>query len=106
VLTKHQIDLLISDIVSGYRPEKIYLFGSYSKGKMSDDSDIDLCIIKDTSKRRIERNWEVRKCIMHYPLTGLDIFVYTPTEIESAMKETINIGKEAVNTGKLVYERA
>ncbi len=103
--TQIQIDQLIKEIVSGYDPEKIYLFGSYSRNDFSENSDIDLFIIKNTSKRKIERNQEVRKCIKNYPLTGLDLVVYTPTELEKAMTKTINIGKEAVNLGKLVYER-
>jgi predicted nucleotidyltransferase len=103
--TQIQIDQLIKEIVSGYDPEKIYLFGSYAKNDFSENSDIDLFIVKNTSKRKIERNQEVRKCIKNYPLTGLDLVVYTPAELENAMTNSINIGKEAVNKGKLVYER-
>lgn len=103
--TQFQIDQLIKEIVSGYDPEKIYLFGSYAKNEFSENSDIDLFIIKNTSKRKIDRNLDVRKCIKNYPLTGLDLIVYTPAELETAMNNTINIGKEAVTTGKLVYER-
>jgi len=63
MLNQVQIDRLIEEIVSGYQPKKIYLFGSYATGKTSDDSDIDLFIIKNTDKRRIERSREVRRCI-------------------------------------------
>jgi predicted nucleotidyltransferase len=105
VYTQIQIDQLIKEIVSGYDPEKIYLFGSYARNDFSENSDIDLFIVKNTPKRKIDRNQEVRKCIKNYPLTGLDLVVYTPTELEKAMKKTVNIGKEAVNLGKLVYER-
>jgi predicted nucleotidyltransferase len=103
--TKTQMDLLIKEIVSGYDPEKIYLFGSYARNEVTENSDIDLFIVKNTSKRKIERNWDVRKCIKNYPTTGLDLIVYTPDELESAMMETVSIGKEAVNMGKLLYER-
>jgi predicted nucleotidyltransferase len=103
--SQHQIDELIKEIVLGYDPEKIYLFGSYAGNAASENSDIDLFIVKNTSKRKIERHWDVRKCIKSYPLIGLDLIVYTPAELENAMTETVNIGKEAVHTGKLVYER-
>lgn len=105
MLHDKQINTLISEIVSGYQPEKIYLFGSYANGKKNNDSDIDLFIVKDTRKRKLERNREVRKCIKTYPDKGLDVFVFTPGELKKGMKEIMNIGKEAVTTGKLVYER-
>ena len=35
---------MISEIVSGYQPEKIYVFGSYAKGNQNENSDIDLFI--------------------------------------------------------------
>jgi predicted nucleotidyltransferase len=105
MISNEQIDQLIKEIVSGYEPDRIYLFGSYAKGKISEDSDIDLFIVKNTNKRRIERSWEVRKCIKNYPLSGLDVIVYTPLELQDSLLQTINIGKEAVTTGKLMYER-
>src|SRR6266487_5174891 len=105
MLKQSQIDQLIKEIVSGYQPEKIYLFGSYATGKPTDDSDVDLFIIKNTDKRKIERNWEVRRCIKTYPRTGVDIIVYTPLELHNGLLQRINIGKEAITTGRLIYER-
>ncbi|HEY2726585.1 MAG TPA: nucleotidyltransferase domain-containing protein [Parafilimonas sp.] len=96
---------MIKEIVSGYQPEKIYLFGSYATGKQSNESDIDLFIVKDTSERKIERNRKVRRCIKTYPKNGLDIFVFTPLELQQGLNQIINVGKEAVTTGKLLYER-
>lgn len=100
-----QIDKLIEEIVSGYAPEKIYLFGSYTTNKQTANSDVDLLIIKETSKRKIERNREVRRCIKTYPENGIDIFVFTSQELQQGLNQIINIGKEAVTTGKLLYER-
>jgi predicted nucleotidyltransferase len=102
---QEQINALVEEIVSGYQPEKIYLFGSSMNGKQNADSDIDLFIVKETNKRKLERNREVRKCISTYPQNGLDVFVFTPGELRQGMQEVINIGKEAVTTGKLIYER-
>ncbi len=105
MLQQAEINKLIDEIVLGYEPEKIYLFGSYASGKQTSDSDIDLFIIKNTRKRKIERNRDVRKCIKTYPESGLDIFIFTPLELQEGLQQTLNIGKEAVTTGKLVYER-
>lgn len=105
MLSQKQIDFLVQQIAFEYQPDKIYLFGSYANGKANADSDVDLFIVKQTDKRKIERSREVRRCIKNYPLTGIDIIVYTPTELKTALLQTMNIGKEAVTRGKLVYER-
>jgi predicted nucleotidyltransferase len=36
---------LIDRLVEAYRPERIYLFGSYARGEAGADSDIDLMIV-------------------------------------------------------------
>ena len=104
MLTQNQIQQLVNDIAEGYKPEKIYLFGSYANGIPNKDSDIDLFIIKETNERWMDRRSTARASIKDY-IAPMDIIVYTPTELESAMQLFHNIGKIAVNTGKLVYER-
>ena len=103
--SESQIQVLINEIVQGYQPEKVYLFGSYATNAASNDSDIDLFIIKSTQTRKIKRGTEVRAVIKTYPLNGLDIIVYTPEEMELAKEDISNIGKEAITYGKLMYER-
>lgn len=105
MLKESQIQQLVDEIAAGYQPEKIYLFGSYANGTPNEDSDIDLFIVKETNKRKIERSIEVREVIKTYPYVGMDIIVYTPEELKSVMQDVVNIGKEAIKTGKLLYER-
>lgn len=104
MVTQSQIQQLVNEIARGYQPEKIYLFGSYANGSPTYDSDIDLFIVKNTSKRRNERTVEVVAAIKDY-ISAMDIIVYTPQELEIAMTQFMNIGKIAVTTGKLLYER-
>jgi len=105
MLSESQIQVLVNEIVQGYKPEKVYLFGSYATNAASADSDVDLFIIKSTKSRKIDRSIDVRKIIKNYPPVGLDIIVYTPEEMEIAQQDVVNIGKEAVINGKLMYER-
>ena len=104
MVTMQQIQTLVDEIASGYKPEKIYLFGSYANGTPTADSDIDLFIVKDTNTRKIERRIEVRKSFNKYPPVGLDIIVYTPSEFKKVENDVVNIALEAVKTGKLMYE--
>lgn len=42
---------IIQNIINNYSPQKIVLFGSYARGEAHEGSDIDLMLIKETSKR-------------------------------------------------------
>ncbi len=105
MVTQSQIQTLINEIAAGYQPEKIYLFGSYANGTPTFDSDIDLFIIKKTSKRKKDRTIELLNKLQSYPNAGVDFIIYTPEELEAVKNDVVNIGKEAIKTGKLLYER-
>lgn len=105
MITLSQIQKFVNEIADGYQPDKIYLFGSYANNTATTDSDIDLFIIKSTQLKKAQRNTQVRAAIKTYPYVGMDIIVYTPDELQSGMKDVVNIGKEAIKTGKLLYER-
>ncbi len=105
MLQQKEIESIVNEIATKYQPEKIFLFGSHAKDNATNDSDIDLFIIKKTDKRKIERNREVRRCIKQYPSVGIDIIVYTPEELDKASIQFMDTGREAVTTGKLMYER-
>ena len=58
---------------------KIYLFGSYAYGTPNEDSDIDLCILTNENRRKLEILREIRRNVgdINYPL---DILVYKTGE--------------------------
>ncbi len=58
---------------------KIYLFGSYAYGTPNEDSDIDLCILTNENRRKLEILREIRRNVgdINYPL---DILVYKTDE--------------------------
>lgn len=57
------ISRIVEKIKEGYNPRKIILFGSYARGNPTEDSDIDLLIIKETNKRRDERFVDVNEIL-------------------------------------------
>ncbi|MEK6545740.1 MAG: nucleotidyltransferase domain-containing protein [Nitrospinota bacterium] len=46
-----------------YGAKEVILFGSYAKGKATDDSDIDLLVISDSKERFFERQATVRRLL-------------------------------------------
>lgn len=67
-------------LISEYEPEKVVVFGSLVGGHIHPGSDIDLLIVKRTSKRPLERIQEVARLIK--PRVGIDLFIYTPEECD------------------------
>jgi len=110
VLIKEDVELLISDIVRrlniSYHPDKIILYGSYAHGNPTSDSDIDLLIIKDTDKRRVDRFVEVKQ-IIYQPGRTIVIspLVYTPKEIEERLKMGDDFVTNIMTKGKVIYVR-
>lgn len=101
--TKKEIKKITNQIVEKYKPEKIILYGSFAYGKPTEDSDLDLLIIKKTKEPKVKRIKEVlMKVKSNLPLEPL---VYTPEELDNRLKLRDFFIEEALNKGKVIYER-
>ena len=76
---------IIQNIISNYAPQKIVLFGSYARGEAHEGSDIDLMLIKETSRRFIDRIADVIR--LNNTMISLEPLVYSPSEFEAMKKE-------------------
>lgn len=86
-----------------YQPEKIILFGSKTRGKEDNFSDIDLIVIKKTKRNFFERLREISKKIP-LELEPVDILVYTPEEILRMKKVKNPFITHALKSGEVIYE--
>ena len=103
-LLTRELQKIVSFLIENYRPEKIILFGSLASGEVKEESDIDLLLIKNSDKRPLERAMEVME-LLGYPRVALDIFVYTPEEIEYLRKEGSHFIEDILERGKVLYEK-
>ena len=86
-----------------YRPDRIYLFGSWASGEADELSDIDLVVIKSTPAPFFERLREVAK-LLPSDFGAIDLLVYTPEEFAD-MKANGNAFVEMVEAeGVILYE--
>ena len=86
-----------------YEPEKTIIFGSYVRDEMDEYSDLDFVVIKKTEKRFIERLIEVAGLI-DLNLGKVDVFVYTPEEIERMMEWGNPFIERVLKEGRILYE--
>ncbi len=105
MITQQQINEIVKRIVENYHPDKIILFGSYAYGTPTEDSDIDLLIVKDDDAPKIERNRKVRKYLMDMVIP-IDVFVKTNKEFNDYKNIIGTIVYPAAKYGKVVYEAA
>lgn len=101
--SKKEIDKIVNQIVKGYKPEKVILFGSFANGNQKVDSDIDLAVIKKTKAGLADRLRKIAKVVKTWE--ALDVLVYTPQEWEDALEEDNYFIKEITKTGRIVYEK-
>lgn len=99
---KTEVNKTIDKIKKQYKPEKIFIFGSYAGGKSAPGRDIDFFIIKRTDKPRRERQREVSRILIDREVP-VDILVYTPAETEKRIRIGDPFILNILNSGKLVY---
>ena len=97
---------IIEKLKSKYKPLRVVLFGSYAYGTPTDDSDLDLFILKVTQKKWVDRFVQVKRIIYNpdckIPVSPL---VYTPEELEDRLRIGDDFVKEIMEKGVLLYEK-
>jgi predicted nucleotidyltransferase len=96
---------IVEKLKKEYKPSKIILFGSYAYGQPDRDSDIDMCIIKETVERPIDRRVAVARIVADPKrLIPFEPLVLSPKEV----KERLEVGDQflegILQKGKVLYE--
>jgi predicted nucleotidyltransferase len=99
-----ELERIVRVLVEQYDPECVILYGSFAHGGIHEWSDLDLCVIKQTEKRFVERLEEVG--LLTLPRVGCQILVYTPEELEAVKQQGhYFFVDEILGKGKVLYER-
>jgi len=94
---------LAKKIADEYKPEKIILFGSAATGEVTEDSDVDLFVIKETNERGVKRDQKVLGLLQDRKVP-LDVMVYTPYEVEWRSKGGDPFILDVLEEGKVLYD--
>jgi uncharacterized protein len=105
---QQQLSRALSDILrtltGEYLAEKVILFGSLANDTVSEWSDLDLVIVKETTKPFLQRLREV--ALLCRPAVGVDFLVYTPQEFAQMIADQNPfIVDEVLGKGRVLYER-
>jgi len=105
MITEADIKKMADIIVDKFHPEKIILFGSYARGKTSEDSDVDLIVITQTDGDLRELAAEMQLAVWDIPVAK-DILVRTPEQFEEEAATYWTVFSEALKHGKVLFDRA
>ena len=104
MVTMAQIEELVRRIGQKFHPERIVLFGSYASGQATEDSDVDLLVVTETSLPPRERYATIRRLAADFP-ASFDIIVKTPDEYARRRSVVNHIVYFADKYGRVLYER-
>lgn len=103
MVSKKTLNEIVDRLVNEIHPNKIYLFGSYAWGVPTEDSDLDLMIIvESTPLKTVDRVLKARKALWGIPVSK-DILVKTKDEFEKFANMKASLEAEIMQKGKLLY---
>ena len=99
-----ELQQVVRRLISEYGAQQVILFGSMAGDRMTEQSDVDLVVIKETALPFFDRLKEVADIgAWHYPF---DVLVYTPSEFDDMCRNNAFVREEVVGKGKVLYEKA
>lgn len=104
MVTMGQIEDLGRRIGREFHADRVVLFGSYAHGVPTDDSDVDLLVVAQTSLPPRKRYGAVRRLVADYP-AAFDIIVKTPDEYARSRSVVNTVAYFAEKSGRVLYER-
>ena len=102
LVTDWAIQELVRQIVDGFQPQRVLLFGSYAYGSPRPESDVDLLVVMDTPLREVQQAVAIYQALQH-PF-GLDLIVHTPAHLAQRLELGDAFLQEIVSRGKVLYE--
>jgi uncharacterized protein len=99
---KKEIEKLIIEKLKSLNPVKIILFGSYAYGKPTEDSDLDLCVVKENVKSRHDEKKEIRERLKDINIAK-DILVPSLEEYEFYKTQIGSVYMDIDQKGRILW---
>lgn len=98
-----EVKIIVGQIKTFYKPEKIILFGSLAEGRINDGTDIDLFIIKDdVPEIGVDRIRQLEDIVKYRIAT--DFIIYKPDEVKKRLELGDPFVKGILENGIVLYD--
>lgn len=101
MVTMAQIKELVRRIGRDFGAERVILFGSYARGAVTDDSDVDLLVIVSFEGRSVDKSVEIRMKLL--PRFPVDLIVRTPQKVRQCIVMGDDFMREILREGRVLY---
>jgi uncharacterized protein len=100
-----RLEPYLQNLVRKVHPEKIILFGSQANGEPTENSDIDLLVIRRAAKSMLESNLEVRRAFRdaHPEPLSFSIISLTPEAVQEKLARHEPLFAEIFRHGLELY---
>ncbi len=102
MIDQKTIDEIVRRVVDVARPDRILLFGSSARGEATENSDVDLLVIKAGVSHRRRLAQDIYVGLIGIPVP-VDVIVVTPDDIEELKDSVGTIIPEALTEGIEIY---
>lgn len=84
---------------------EVWLFGSAARGTTSEDSDIDLLVVRPARADSPRPSVEARLCLSRHGIRRpFDLLVLTPERWREAQQRPVGVYEEVLQHGRKLYE--
>lgn len=105
-ITPQKVEAVVWRIIEIGKPKKLILFGSYVRGRVHRNSDLDILVVtSDDIESPRKESVRIRRALKGIPL-AMDIVVVPESKLKESAEVPGLIYREAVRNGKVVYEAA
>ena len=106
MITPQIIEEVKNRLIAVYKPEAIYLFGSYAWGHPDEESDLDLLVIVDASHEKSHKRCIPGRRALFELGIAKDLIVYTQEEFDARVNDPTSLIYKIKNKGKVIYAQA
>ena len=104
-VTPEKVDAVVRQLIATGVPRKIILFGSYVRGAMGGDSDLDVLVVTDDEAGEPHAESARLRRSLRDARMAVDILVVPVSEYERLRQRWDLVYHEATEHGRIVYER-
>jgi predicted nucleotidyltransferase len=102
MVAMNQIEEFGRRIGQEFGAQKVLLFGSYARGTITEDSDVDVLVIGPFEGRSVDKSVEIRMKLR--PGFPVDLLVRTPDKVRERIEMGDTFMREILEQGKVLYE--
>jgi predicted nucleotidyltransferase len=103
ILASSTLDVVVTRLVEGLHPDRIYLFGSQANRQANEDSDIDLLVVVPESDLPRHKREAKSYDLLWGLTTPVDVIVLTHEEFSRTSQVKTSLASTVQSKGRVIY---